>query len=237
LVSDKRAARFAGVVAQQAIWIGDARHRKSVLGLRIVDAVSAREVAARVGAHVHAAAQRIGRQLERQYVARPAQEIDRHHRPPAHRVDVGERVGRRDAAPVVRVVHHRREEVGRRDQRHVAFDAHHGRVVTVLQANQQLGPRELAAAERAGRLTRIADGVVLGPDAFERATEVLEQLPQLFTVSEARRAFGTSRRVAVPLLEQLDAPDHKAGRRRHSKAERRWTLRSKGHCSACPRTV
>jgi selenocysteine-specific elongation factor len=34
---------------------------------------------------------------------------------------------------------------------------------------------------------------------------VLAGLPQPFTVSEARRALGTTRRVAVPLLEQLDA--------------------------------
>jgi len=72
-------------------------------------------------------------------------------------------------------------------------------------ADLKLGPRELAAAVRAGRLARIADGVVLGPDAFDRAAGVLATLPQPFTVSEARRALGTTRRVAVPLLEQLDA--------------------------------
>ncbi|OCB47164.1 translation elongation factor [Mycobacterium malmoense] len=68
-----------------------------------------------------------------------------------------------------------------------------------------LGARELAAAVRAGRLTRIADGVVLGPDALERAATILASLPQPFTVSDARRALGTTRRVAVPLLERLDA--------------------------------
>ncbi|OBJ52209.1 selenocysteine-specific translation elongation factor [Mycobacterium sp. 1423905.2] len=72
-------------------------------------------------------------------------------------------------------------------------------------ADLKLGARELAAAVRAGRLLRIAEGIVLGPDAFERAGEILAALPQPFTVSEARRALGTSRRVAVPLLEQLDA--------------------------------
>jgi selenocysteine-specific elongation factor len=69
----------------------------------------------------------------------------------------------------------------------------------------KLGTRELAAAVRAGRLTRIADSVVLGPDAFDRAAGILAKLPQPFTVSDARRALGTTRRVAVPLLEQLDA--------------------------------
>ena len=72
-------------------------------------------------------------------------------------------------------------------------------------AELKLGIRELAAAVRAGRLTRIADGVVLGPDALDRAAAVLKTLPQPFTVSEAKRALSTTRRVAVPLLEQLDA--------------------------------
>jgi selenocysteine-specific elongation factor len=69
----------------------------------------------------------------------------------------------------------------------------------------QLSTKELAAAVRVGRLTKIADAVVLGPDAFDRAAAVLKTLPQPFTVSDARRALGTTRRVAVPLLEQLDA--------------------------------
>lgn len=72
-------------------------------------------------------------------------------------------------------------------------------------AELHLGPRELAAAVRSGRLTRIAEGVVLGPDAVDRAAEVLATLPQPFTVAEAKRALNTTRRVAVPLLEQLDA--------------------------------
>ncbi|MCV7420028.1 SelB C-terminal domain-containing protein [Mycobacterium yunnanensis] len=71
-------------------------------------------------------------------------------------------------------------------------------------AELKLGPAELAAAVRAGRLTKIADGVVLGADALGKATELLKALPQPFTVSDAKRAMGTTRRVAVPLLEVLD---------------------------------
>jgi selenocysteine-specific elongation factor len=67
-----------------------------------------------------------------------------------------------------------------------------------------LGSRELAAAVRAGRLLKLADGIVLLPDARERAVAVLATLPTPFTVSQARAALGTSRRVAVPLLEMLD---------------------------------
>ncbi|PRY18272.1 selenocysteine-specific translation elongation factor [Kineococcus rhizosphaerae] len=69
----------------------------------------------------------------------------------------------------------------------------------------RLGRSELAAAVRAGRLERVADGIVLAPGFADRAVEALRAAPQPFSMSEARRALGTSRRVAVPLLEALDA--------------------------------
>jgi selenocysteine-specific elongation factor len=68
-----------------------------------------------------------------------------------------------------------------------------------------LGRRELAAAVRLGRLTAVAEGVVLGPDADERAVAELRLLPQPFTVSAARKALDSTRRVMIPLLERLDA--------------------------------
>ncbi|MGP4054872.1 SelB domain-containing protein [Mycobacterium sp. 4D054] len=71
-------------------------------------------------------------------------------------------------------------------------------------AELRLGPKELGAAVRAGRLAKIADGVVLGPRAHVRAADVLATLPQPFTVAEAKRALQTTRRIAVPLLESLD---------------------------------
>lgn len=68
--------------------------------------------------------------------------------------------------------------------------------------------KTLAAAVAAGALLRVGDGIVLLPDADVRAVAVLRQLPQPFTLSEARRALDTTRRVAVPLLEFLDAQGH-----------------------------
>ncbi|KQU70164.1 selenocysteine-specific translation elongation factor [Phycicoccus sp. Root101] len=67
-----------------------------------------------------------------------------------------------------------------------------------------LGPREVAAAVRSGRLLRLSDGVLLAPDAPAKAMRVLAGLAQPFTLSEARQALDTTRRVAVPLLEHLD---------------------------------
>ncbi|MGI9007749.1 MAG: SelB C-terminal domain-containing protein, partial [Streptosporangiaceae bacterium] len=67
-----------------------------------------------------------------------------------------------------------------------------------------LGKRDLAAAARHGALLRLADQVVLGPDAAERATAVLAGLDQPFTTSQARVALGSTRRTVIPLLEHLD---------------------------------
>jgi selenocysteine-specific elongation factor len=79
-----------------------------------------------------------------------------------------------------------------------------------------LGLRELAAAERTGRLVRLGPDVVLLPAGPAQAMRVLARLPQPFTTSQARQALGTTRRVAIPLLEHLD--------------RRGWTLRvDSGH--------
>lgn len=98
-------------------------------------------------------------------------------------------------APVVRAVEQVRIELSASP-----FDAPGRERLAAL----GLGPRELAAAERAGALVRIADSVVLLPDSIHEAATALRDLPQPFTVSEARQALGTTRRVAVPLLELLD---------------------------------
>lgn len=68
----------------------------------------------------------------------------------------------------------------------------------------RLSARELAAAERAGRVLRLRDGVVLLPTAPALAMRELARLEQPFTTSAARQALGTTRRVAIPLLEHLD---------------------------------
>ena len=68
-----------------------------------------------------------------------------------------------------------------------------------------LGARELAAAERAGRVLRLADDVVVLPSGPALAMRRLTALPQPFTTSEARQALDTTRRVVIPLLEHLDA--------------------------------
>ena len=67
-----------------------------------------------------------------------------------------------------------------------------------------LDPRAIAAAARAGLLLRVTEQIVLAPDAEAQAARILARLPQPFTTAEARQALGTTRRVAIPLLEYLD---------------------------------
>jgi selenocysteine-specific elongation factor len=80
-----------------------------------------------------------------------------------------------------------------------------GFVVPTEEQLGQLGLRaaEIAAAARAGRLVRLAPDVILLPETVRKAVAVLAGLPQPFTAGEAREALGTSRKVIVPLLEQL----------------------------------
>jgi selenocysteine-specific elongation factor len=67
-----------------------------------------------------------------------------------------------------------------------------------------LTEKYLAVATRSGRLLRVAAGVYLHPDAPDEAVHRLAELDQPFTLSQARQALGTTRRVALPLLELLD---------------------------------
>ncbi|MGW9193996.1 selenocysteine-specific translation elongation factor [Micromonospora chersina] len=97
--------------------------------------------------------------------------------------------------PVARAVARVRAEYG--DRPFQAPEAHR-------LADLGLGPREIGAAVRAGALLRLADNVVLLPGALDDAVRVLAGLPQPFTLSAARQALDTTRRVAVPLLELLD---------------------------------
>ncbi|MGI8653226.1 MAG: selenocysteine-specific translation elongation factor [Geodermatophilaceae bacterium] len=72
-------------------------------------------------------------------------------------------------------------------------------------AQLDLTPVILAAAVRAGLLVAVGDGVFLAPDARQVAVARLERLEQPFTTSQARTALQTSRRVALPVLQWLDA--------------------------------
>ena len=67
-----------------------------------------------------------------------------------------------------------------------------------------LDGRAIGAAARAGLLLRVTEQIVLAPGAVAEAARALAGLPQPFTAAQARQALGTTRRVAIPLLEYLD---------------------------------
>jgi len=91
-----------------------------------------------------------------------------------------------------------------------------------------LTARHLAAAVRSGLLVHVGNGVYLLPDAPEVAIQRVSALQQPFTLSDARQALGTTRRVAVPLLESLD----RTGRTRRIDADRRVVETSAGNCAS-----
>ena len=210
-----------GVVADDPVEVDQPRDGHAVLGLRVVDRVAAADVAAGLLGHLEPAAQHLGGQLGRQHVARPAEQVDGDDRGAAHRVDVGERVGRGDPAERVRVVDHGGEEVGREHQALTAGDADHRRVVAVVQADDELGVR----GRRAGPRQAGHDGLQLAGRDLAGAAAAVRVLRESGGTREQRHGH-----------ESRSAPRH-AWRRAHPSATRRHPR----SCSAsarrwvCPR--
>ena len=90
-----------------------------------------------VRGRVGAAAQDRSQRPVAELLERVGHEVQRGERRAAHRVDVGQRVGRGDAPEVVRVVDDRREEVDGRDDRERVRHAVHRGVVGGLVADEQ----------------------------------------------------------------------------------------------------
>jgi selenocysteine-specific elongation factor len=114
--------------------------------------------------------------------------------------DVGGRVRRRGSAPALRqdVEEAVSELLG--SLRAAPFAAPEQQQLAAL----GLGRRELGAAAAARAILLLPGDIALLPTAPQLAAERLRELPQPFTLSAARQALGTTRRVAVPLLEHLD---------------------------------
>ena len=156
LCQRQRQARPAGVDAEQRGRVGEPGDGHAVLRFRVVDAVPARDVAVRRGGHVQPASQHLGGQVGAEQVARPAEQVERDQRVAADGVHIRQRVGRRDLPEGVGVVHDRGEKVGGRDDRPVRRDLDHGRVVAVLDADEQVGrlPRRNQPGDRVLELAR-----------------------------------------------------------------------------------
>ena len=114
--------------------------------------------------------------------------------------EVGGRVRRRGSAPALRSDLERAVTrlVGSLQDEPFAAPEQQGLVALGL------GRRELGAAAAARAILLLPGDIALLPTAPGIAAERLRHLPQPFTISSARQALGTTRRVAVPLLEHLD---------------------------------
>ncbi len=138
LAQHQDVARAGVGVAAQLARVDQAEHDQAVDRLDRVDAVAAGDRDAGGAADAGAAVEDAPDGRRRQHLHRHADDGQGHDRLAAHRVDVADRVGRRDAAEVVRVVDDRHEEVGRRDQRRALVDLVDRGVVGGLDADQQL---------------------------------------------------------------------------------------------------
>ena len=120
------------------------------------------------------------------------------------------------ASPEIEEAHGRLRARGLRSSLRADLEASIARLTALLERHPfnapeqmelgalRLGRQELGAAANAGAILRLPGDIVLLPNAPQQAAAVLRGLPQPFTLSAARQALSTTRRVAVPLLEHLD---------------------------------
>ena len=137
LGQQQRIAHARAAVGEHTVEWHKAAHGQTVLGLVVVDGVAARDGATRLDALVGAARQNLAGNLNAQ-AARNAQQVHGMARPPAHGVDVRQRVGRGDLAKEERVVNHRWEEVNGLHEPQVLPYAEDARIVGGIEPHEQV---------------------------------------------------------------------------------------------------
>ena len=124
-------------VGEHAVERDKAAHGQAVLGLVVVDGVAARDGAARLDALVGATRQNLPGNLNTQATGY-AEQVHGMARPPAHGVDVRQRVGRGNLAKQERVVDHRWEEVDGLHEAQVIANAKDARIVGGIEPHEQV---------------------------------------------------------------------------------------------------
>ena len=143
LREDERVARPGADVPPDAPGMDQPHDGVAELGLGVVDGVAADDAHARLARLLGAAPQGLAEHGHGELV--PREPDDRQHgdRTPAHRVDVGERVGGGDLPEGVRVVHDGREEVHRQHEREPVGQSIDRGVVAGLRSHQHVGVGDL----------------------------------------------------------------------------------------------
>ncbi len=135
LGEDQLVARLRIGVAPHLIRPADADHRQAIDRLGAIDRMATSHGNACRGTDGRAAFQDLAHHLDRNLVDRHAEDGERHDRLAAHGIDVGDGVGRGDAAEIVGIVDHRHEEIGGRDDAGVVVDLPHGGIIGGLGAD------------------------------------------------------------------------------------------------------
>ena len=130
-------AHVRAAVGEHAVKRDKAAHGQAVLGLVVVDGVTARDGATRLDALIGAARQNLAGNLDAQATGY-AKQVHGMARPPAHGVDIRQRVGRSDLAKQKRVVDHRREEVDGLHKAQVIANAKDARIVGGIEPHEQV---------------------------------------------------------------------------------------------------
>ena len=126
-------------IGHEVVRMDESGHGKPVLRLRVVDGVTAGERTAGDLEDGRAPFEHVGERAERKAISRPADDLECRDGPPAHGVHVGQRVGRGDPAPVVRLVDDRGEEVDRLNQCEVIGQPKDPRIIGTSNADQEVG--------------------------------------------------------------------------------------------------
>ena len=139
LGQQERVAGTHADIADNPARIDYAGHRHAVFDLFIGHAMAADDRDTGLARFRCAAAQDFTEHRAGQSGLRPADDIQRGLGRAAHRVDVGQRVGRGDCAVGERIVDDRREEIDRVDDRQIVAQTEHSGVVAGSDTDEQVG--------------------------------------------------------------------------------------------------
>ena len=118
--------------------MNDPGHGKAVFRFVVLDAVTADQQDARFPHLIQAAAEDIAEDGNIHFVDRKADDVHRGDRPPAHRIDVSERIRHCDPAEGVGIVHDGGEEIDGLDDGQVVAEPIHAGVLGMLHAYDQV---------------------------------------------------------------------------------------------------
>ena len=136
-------ARLGAAVAAQIAWIDEADNHQPINWLDRIDRMSAGNRNTRRRAYAFTAFKNASNGLHGQGIDRHPDDGQGKQRRSTHGVNIGNRVGRRDAPKVERIVDDGHEKIGRRDDRLLFIDLIDRRIVAGFNPDQKLRRNKL----------------------------------------------------------------------------------------------